>query len=566
MSRPVCRYWQQGNCKFGRAAGGSGSGGAGGGNTNRNNYKFHSELPYSLDKDVLRKDLTEDKPLWILSSYAPGRNAPGQLFGGYPREQSFEEVRLHYEMGRAAGNERGALQEIEALYNTAQQQNQGALNNLDGAIEYIIAAGEKHPNRIDECKNNSQAGGTTGAFSTGSQQASNPFLKPPTSAPATGAFGQTSALGQKTNPFGAVGNTSAFGQPSGLGGHPTSAFGQPSQMGGGSAFGQPSAMGQNSAFGQTSALGQKPNPFGGGGGSAFGQTSSLGQNSAFGQPSQQATSSPFGQAAQPTSGFGQPSALGQKPSPFGGASATATPSPFATAMGGSNTPAANPFAQQQATSSPSPFGQAAATAPTNPFGQAQQQQSSPFGAPAAPKEDAMDVNSAPPASTGFGAPAATPAPSNPFAQVQTSSGFGQPTSNTGFGGFGGQTNNAATSSAPASQNPYAPDASRQHPPLSSYSTRGPDGRLQTWKGKPVGYKQIEGRPQPGVQNFDGSFTRIWFPDGPPTYYKDTEPLSANMHYTVREQGAWKKFMETGRLELGNMPEMPPLREHCTWDF
>lgn len=64
---------------------------------------------YSLAPDVIEKDLTIEAPQWILSAYAPGRDAPEQLFGGYPREQSFEELRLHYLVGKASGNEQQAV-------------------------------------------------------------------------------------------------------------------------------------------------------------------------------------------------------------------------------------------------------------------------------------------------------------------------------------------------------------------------------------------------------------------------------------------------------------------------
>jgi hypothetical protein len=64
---------------------------------------------YSISIDTIEKDLTAEAPQWILSAYAPGRNAPEQLFGGYPREQSFEEMRLHFMMGKASGNEQQAV-------------------------------------------------------------------------------------------------------------------------------------------------------------------------------------------------------------------------------------------------------------------------------------------------------------------------------------------------------------------------------------------------------------------------------------------------------------------------
>jgi nucleoporin NUP42 len=64
---------------------------------------------YNITIDTIEKDLTNEVPQWILSAYAPGRDAPGQLFGGYPREQSFEELRLHFMMGKASGNEQQAV-------------------------------------------------------------------------------------------------------------------------------------------------------------------------------------------------------------------------------------------------------------------------------------------------------------------------------------------------------------------------------------------------------------------------------------------------------------------------
>lgn len=64
---------------------------------------------YSVTTETIEKDLTTEAPQWILSAYAPARNTPGQLFGGYPREQSFEEMRLHYLTAKASGNEQQAV-------------------------------------------------------------------------------------------------------------------------------------------------------------------------------------------------------------------------------------------------------------------------------------------------------------------------------------------------------------------------------------------------------------------------------------------------------------------------
>ncbi|KAK0724485.1 hypothetical protein B0H67DRAFT_568058 [Lasiosphaeris hirsuta] len=581
------------------------------------------ELPYNLNPETIRHDLSEDVPTWILSAYGPGKLAPEQLFGGYPREQSFEEVRMHYLQGAAAGNEQGALSEIESLYQNAKQQINHTLNNMDSAIQFIVEAGNKHPNRNDICHQSTPTGGTSGEFSRdklapggtfGSSAnafqatpvmptiSSNPFGAP---AATPSPFGQPAALGQKPSPFRAP----AFGQPA-----TTPIFGQPAAMGGTSAFGQPSQP--SGAFGQPSTIGAKPNPFGApafgqpaqpAAGPAFGQPSQPATTAAFGQPSQPTTTTAFGQPSQPTSAFGQPAALGQKPNPFGAptttttTTTTTTPSPFG-APAAPAQPAANPFGQPaqpaQASSgfgqpAASPFGQPATTggfsqptpAPTNPFGQAQPQTSAaptPFGQPAT----AFGAAPVKPAANPFGQPAAAPAnpfgqavapqpaapapaPANPFGQAAqptqpAANPFGQP-AQPAAAPFG----NVAAPRPSGRPSPYAPNATRQHADVTSYAGKGPDGRLRMFKGKPVSYTALgsgkDSKELPVVRSFDGTATRIWFPDGAPNYSPETE--AEDKAYADPEVlRKWKVFMDTGRFEGGIMPEVPPKREFCAWDF
>lgn len=87
-----------------------------GGNNNNNNRSGFGRpaatstgSQFSLSKDTIQKDLAEERPSWLLSAYGPGRDAPEQLWGGYPIEQSFEEMRLHYMTGEASGNPQGAV-------------------------------------------------------------------------------------------------------------------------------------------------------------------------------------------------------------------------------------------------------------------------------------------------------------------------------------------------------------------------------------------------------------------------------------------------------------------------
>lgn len=224
--------------------------------------------------------------MWILSAYGPGRNAPSQLFGGYPREQSFEELRLrHYDLA-AVGNQQQAIQEAQSWVKSAEQQMQTALNNVDGAIRYIIDGENQHPNRHDVCKaaalNVSQQAATSNqhtAISGSSQVTSSNLGRPSTT------------FGQPSTPVSTLNQSISLGQPKSL-------FGQPNPI-----------SGQAPAFGQPSVLGPPP-------GTTFGQSSSL--NSAF----RQATAPPpFGSAQEGLSLInGQPApetSISRPSNPFG---------------------------------------------------------------------------------------------------------------------------------------------------------------------------------------------------------------------------------------------------------
>ncbi|KAL7805837.1 hypothetical protein V8C44DRAFT_340169 [Trichoderma aethiopicum] len=561
----VCRFYQQGYCKFGNSCRYEHPNA--GGNRNQSSNRFgtlggtnagtgDSALSkYSITPEVIEKDLTTEAPQWILSAYAPGRDAPDQLFGGYPREQSFEELRLHYLAGKASGNEQQALNEAQVLYQNAKQQMESAARNPMEAARFIVEGENRHPNRHDICREGTQ-GAPFGEFAVGrrSNAAASPFGGNTGMAAQTtaSAFGQPAALGQRPNPFGQP-SQSAFGQPT----QPSSAFGQPAQTA--SAFGQSQAT---SAFGQPSALGAKPSPFGA---PAFGQA-----------PQPNAQPSAFGQSQTQGSAFGQPSLLGQKPNPFGSATGAGA-SPFAATNAGPS-PAANPFASSQGGNAPSPFGSNVSNQPNNApsaFSQpTQPAAASPFGQPSAPAANPFAS-----ANQGPTAPAA-----NPFAQQQQQqpsqpSPFGAPANQAPRPSFGqnnaspfGQQQQAnqnpfAAAQQPAqpggaapSNNPYPPNSSKQHPPIESYSTKTMDGRLATFKGKPVTYQDG----QPGIRAFDGTWTRIWFPNGPPGYNKDTELPIEQYSDVVKKQ--WAAFAQTGVFADGLMPELPPPRECTQWDF
>lgn len=301
-----------------------------------------------MDENDIKTDLTAGKgrPEWVFSCYGPGKNAPRQLFGGPQREQSFEEMRVRHYQAAAAGNIDKAIQEAQACYADALRQNEVALNDLSGAVKYIIDGANEHPNRIDITE------GKTGGFGQA------PQAQP--AQPAQPAQGP------------------AFGQPAGMGGqHVPSPFGQPSALGQGGAFGRPSALGSQPAFGQPS-FGQagfsRPAGQPAFGQPSFGQPSAPGP-SGFGQPSTAASPfNPIAKQNQQPNAFGQPSAPQTNP-PFGQPSAQAAPTGFG--QGSQPTPLGQPQPSQpphpSAFNQPSPFG-----APQQP----QAQQPQPFGQPA----------------------------------------------------------------------------------------------------------------------------------------------------------------------------------------
>lgn len=466
------------------------------------------------------------------------------------------------------------------LKSKAQEKIGAAYNDPDAAINYIMSALNKQPNRLSIAANNMNGEfavgkrpvgfGPSSAFSTGSANAS--------------PFGQPSTSAQPANPF--KSGTSGFGQPSALGQTPN-AFGQPASV-----FSQPSAMGSGTGFGQPSALGQQPSAFAApstaGTQNAFSRGTGFGQPSSLGaKPNPFGTPSPFGQPSQPApSPFGQPSQLGAKPSPFSNAAtnSASTASPFS-AFASSNASGGNAFG-------------AAASSTTNAFSSNNQPNNSPFAQPqpAASTEVSMDSSSAPTTSP-FAAAGNSANTAGPFGQPpSTTNAFGQPPAANPFGNpqqpaFGQPSQqkpnpfaSAAASSQPSSltaapstaasagppgNGPYGPNATRQHPAYSSYAQKDPaTGQLQSFKGRPVMYKQIDEKPTPHVQNMDGTASKIWFPDGAPQYYQDTEP---DREYTDAEKNLWQGFQQTGKFQLaanggGGMPLAPPMRESVQWDF
>ena len=60
-------------------------------------------------EEGIEGDLRNERPKWPFSAYGPGRDAPLQLFGGFPLEQSPEEMRVLYYQAIASGNPQPAV-------------------------------------------------------------------------------------------------------------------------------------------------------------------------------------------------------------------------------------------------------------------------------------------------------------------------------------------------------------------------------------------------------------------------------------------------------------------------
>ncbi|KAG5947748.1 hypothetical protein E4U59_007629 [Claviceps monticola] len=549
----LCKFFQQGSCKFGAfcrfehpTAGGNqresrerfSTSAAGGGSGGKAWEDALSK--YKISLEVIEKELSVELPQWILSAYGPGRDTPEQLFGGYPREQSFEEVRLYYVMACASGNEQQAVYETQQLYQNAQQQTRFALKNTRDAVRFILDAENQHPNRIDICR-----AGTQGASSGGF--AGNNVLG-----------GSGDVLGKRGNPF----ETPALRHPS----HPN--------WGGQS---QPSAQPQQTAFGQQSALGASQNPFGAPalgqpmGGQLGGQRPNPFASNNQAPPASNAAIDPFSAAAimnqagsaQPLNSFSQQhtmqtsNTLGQaggqpsRPNPF-------APSSFASAASASNPfGAANNPPQNQSSfqsSRPNPFATSNSSDPNQANGQ-----------PSRPNPFATATNPAPNQANNPFAQNTPSASNSALGSNNASNPLGQPGPQQRMNTFAtsgqNQAPNTNTNTKPNTKNgPYHPDSVKEHPALESYATKNQDGTLATFKGQPVVYKDS----LPGLHAADGIWTRICFPAGAPGYNKDTELPPAD--YDEQTKNQWAAFEQTGDFADGIMPEIPPPRDCTRWDF
>jgi nucleoporin NUP42 len=406
---------------------------------------------------------------------------------------------------------------------------QTALSNVDEAINFIISAEKEHPNRIDICRmSTSGQGSTSTPFS---QQSSTPTTQASGGGNPFGAPSQPAA----SSPFGTstTASTGVFGQPSGLGQRPNP-FGGTSQS-----FGTPSQLGAAGAFGRPSVLGQKPNPFGAPSASPASGISNTATApfssfaaapNPFAQPQQQQGTNPFGAPSQPAQQNPLNQTATQISNPFGSAN---PPSQQQNPFGN---PSSAPFGAPSSISE-NPFGQPSTRPPTiggNPFGSASTSTVNPFAQ--RPPTQASTSNP-------FGATQPFAAPNaNPFGNPPAANAFN---ANQAVGSSQPSLNGAATVGQNSSE---------------SYSSKGVDGRLKMFKGRPVVYKNDEA----GFRGKDGSWQKIWFPQGAPAPYKDTEMEVSQYDESIKT--AYMHLQQSGSFEGGVMPMMPPRREWCSFDF
>ena len=548
----VCKFFLEGRCKFGD---GCKNEHPGRNNTNTrnpfaplqgNNRSNPSgqnargsktpDLAYHLDKDVISKDLTSERPLYILSAYGPGRDAPQQLFGGQPREQSFEELRFrHYELA-SAGNEAQAIQEAQTLYNNSEQQIQTVLSDLDGALKYITDATNQHPNRLDICK-------AKGGDLSQVEQQSAPFQSRGASSNIGSAFGKPS-FGQPSAP--------AFGQPSfGQAAAPTPAFGQPATLGQKpTVFGQPSNLSSAPTFGQASM----PAPFGQPSAAAPFGTKQVQPTSAFGQTS---TPSFFGQASQAAKPFGaqepqQQPAFGQQSSSFGQQPPTG---PRASGV----------FGQKPTLASSNPFEKAPST--TSAFSQPTTASTNVFGKPETPQTaNAFGKNSASlPAANPFGSRDSASSLGT-FGQAKKTSApaFGQPATPSATNVFTKPEEKPPAQATTTNAAPSATQANKAAPTNAKFETdREGKRKLLSWQGKKVTYVGED----PCIKNpGDGGWQRIWFPEGPPTFTSKTQEYPDGFVPDTALRENFQHFFQHGVGVDGLIPEMPPPRDMISWNF
>jgi nucleoporin NUP42 len=419
-------------------------------------------------------------------------------------------MRLRHYILAAQGQEQQAIQEAQNLYAETEKQIQTILNDIDGAIKYIVNGENQHPNRYDvinemQKKTSGFAASTFGQPTTGTtfRQPTNPLASANSNPFTAPKFGQ-----------------STFGQPTSVGGQ-TSTFGQPSAPQ--STFGQPTPFGQQPAFGQPNPLGPKPNPFG---------------QATFGQPTQ-----PAAQLSAPT--FGQPS------------------NPFSN-IGGQPQAFVQP-------AQPSGFGKPSFGQPTQPSGFGQPTQPSQFGAATSQIPTLQASTTAvPPAVSPFGT---TQPASNPFNAKPTTNPFtAPPASTTNIARPNLNQPPATTTPSPFPTKPPVGETRRDASGrLTLWHGRPVVYVTPLTKPSSTSSDPKTAESYPCYKREDGKLQRIIFPNGrklnpTPGDGDNTGIEGRPEEYTEEVKKAYEYMKVEGRFKDGVMPSVPPKREWISWDF
>lgn len=94
---------------------------------------------------------------------------------------------------------------------------------------------------------------------------------------------------------------------------------------------------------------------------------------------------------------------------------------------------------------------------------------------------------------------------------------------------------------------------------STNAQRDAQGRLTYWKGNSVSY--VDNRPY--FRRPDGKWERIWFPEQPKLDKDEELPKSM---YTNSLEEDYRYLQQHGMFRTGLMPELPPKKEWCSWNF
>ena len=122
----------------------------GGYNQRPNHGRNHpADRAYGVTQETIETDLRLERPQWLMSCYGPGKDPAVQLLGGYPLEQSFEEVRAEHYLAITAGDSQAGVENEAKLAQQSNGQVTSVLQNTKGALTFLENGAKTHPNRLE---------------------------------------------------------------------------------------------------------------------------------------------------------------------------------------------------------------------------------------------------------------------------------------------------------------------------------------------------------------------------------------------------------------------------------